>query len=117
VLNGDPDSLKNLFIILLDNALKYSPSGKKVSLLARQDSRLITVKVIDQGIGIAKEDLPHLFSRFYRADQSRSKNKVDGFGLGLSIAKKIVTKHHATISLDSKVNKGTTFTLNFPALK
>ncbi|KKQ44753.1 MAG: Histidine kinase,HAMP domain-containing protein,histidine kinase, partial [Candidatus Woesebacteria bacterium GW2011_GWA1_37_8] len=69
--------------------------------------------VSDNGIGISKSDLPHIFDRFYRADQSRNKNEISGFGLGLSIAKKIANLHSASIRVESKPGKGSTFTANF----
>lgn len=72
------------------------------------------VKVKDTGIGIAKEELPHIFDRFYRADQSRSKEKVVGFGLGLSLAKKIIEIHKGTVEVSSIFGKRTTFTIKLP---
>ena len=72
------------------------------------------VKVKDTGIGIAKEELPHIFDRFYRADQSRSKEKVAGFGLGLSLAKKIIEIHKGTVEISSILGKRTTFTIKLP---
>jgi len=72
------------------------------------------VKVKDTGIGIAKEELPHIFDRFYRADQSRSKEKVVGFGLGLSLAKKIIEIHKGTVEVSSILGKRTTFTIKLP---
>lgn len=114
-IKGDPDSLKSLFTILLDNAIKYSPPGKKVTLQALTKKKNVLVKVIDQGVGIDPKDQPHIFSRFYRADQSRTKSKVEGFGLGLSIASHILELNHAKISLTSSPGKGSTFTLSFPS--
>lgn len=102
VVNGNGDSLIELVTILLDNAIKYSPKGGKINVKV-QDGE---IAVQDQGVGIPKEDLPHIFDRFYRSDKSRG---TDGYGLGLSIAKSIVELHGGTIKVESKVGKGSTF--------
>jgi signal transduction histidine kinase len=111
---GDRGKLVQLFTILLDNAVKYSKPNSKVDITAnlsdnRVENKYAQVKVIDYGIGIAKEDLPHIFDRFYRADLSRSKERIDGYGLGLPIAKNIVESHGGKISVGSELGKGTTF--------
>ena len=72
------------------------------------------VKIRDTGIGIAKKDIPHIFDRFYRTDRSRSKRGKDGFGLGLALAKEIVGFHKGSIFVQSKVKKGSTFTIRLP---
>jgi signal transduction histidine kinase len=72
------------------------------------------IKIADQGYGIEKEDIIHIFDRFYRASQSRSKGNVTGYGLGLSIAKKIVDTHHGSINVLSTPGKGTIFDIEFP---
>ncbi len=105
IVVGNKDALTELVTILLDNAFKYSPKGSEVSVKVKDG----TIEVHDNGIGISKEDLPHIFDRFFRADSSRSKIKADGYGLGLSIAKSIAELHHGTIGVESKVGKGTTF--------
>ena len=111
---GDKESLTELFVILLDNAIKYSPKKSKINISIRQtDSRYVIVKIKDRGIGIKASDLPHIFDRFYRADHSRNKEKVSGYGLGLSIAKNIVELHGGTISANSKPGKGSEFVLKF----
>jgi two-component system sensor histidine kinase CiaH len=111
---GDRASLIELVAILLDNAIKYSPRGSTIKLTGRQSGNSTTVSVADQGVGINASDLPFIFHRFYRADRSRSKEKVEGYGLGLSIAKRITDLHHGTISADSTPGKGSTFRIKLP---
>lgn len=108
---GDRKTLVELFTILLDNAIKYSKNNSSVEIVAkRMDSKTI-ITVSDKGVGIGQKDLSHIFERFYRAEKSRSKEDVSGYGLGLSIAKKIVQMHSGTIDVKSEKNKGTTFTV------
>jgi signal transduction histidine kinase len=109
IVYGNEDSLIDLAVILLDNAVKYG-DGKKIEVITKKDGVL---EVKDNGVGISKEELPHIFDRFYRADASRNKEKIDGYGLGLSIAKSIVDLHGATIQVKSKPGKGTTFKVSF----
>lgn len=108
---GDKPSLTEVFVILIDNAIKYSPEKSQIRLQSKKEKGIISVFIRDEGIGITKKDLPRVFERFYRADKARNK---DGYGLGLSIAKKIVETHNGTITVASKENKGTTFTVTFP---
>ena len=110
---GDRNSLLQLMIILLDNAVKYSNDQTKIKIKTEQTDHKISIKIADQGIGIDYKDLPHIFERFYRADRSRTKQEISGYGLGLSIAKKIVTLHNGTISVKSNA-KGTTFIILMP---
>lgn len=112
---GDHDSLVELIVILLDNAIKYSDRKATVVLSARQRGHVAEISVRDHGRGIKASEIPHLFDRFYRADASRSKDKVEGYGLGLSIAKKIVDMHRGTIEVSSTPGKGSTFTVKLPA--
>ncbi len=106
--------LTDLLVILLDNAIKYSHSKSKIEIsLMKLDSQ-VSIVIQDYGIGIAKEGLTHIFDRFYRTDEARSKTHKGGYGLGLSIAKKIVDAHHATITVKSNLGKGSTFTVNLP---
>lgn len=109
---GDKHSLTEVFVNLFDNAIKYSPEKAIVKVSSTQKKHSVAVMVKDTGIGIPAEELEHIFDRFYRADKSRS--QADGYGLGLSIAKKIVNAHDGTISVTSREEKGTTFTLIFP---
>ncbi|MDO8657133.1 MAG: HAMP domain-containing sensor histidine kinase [Candidatus Levybacteria bacterium] len=111
---GIQDRVKELFVLLLDNAIKYNPPKSKISIKTERDNGMIKITVKDNGIGIEEEDLPYVFDRFYRASKSRSKEQVSGYGLGLSIAKKIVILHNGTIAIESKINKGTTFVVELP---
>ena len=108
------ERLFEVWITLLDNAIKYSPEKSEISIDSAISGRWIVVKITDQGIGINKTDFKHIFDRFYRADKARSKSSPDGFGLGLSIAKKIVESFNGSITVESKNNKGATFTVKLP---
>lgn len=111
LMKGDPEKIKQLVIIMLDNAIKYSK--KPIEIHVAKEFRHIKIQVVDQGIGIAKEDIPHLFDRFYRTDKARNR-KHGGVGLGLSIAENIVNLHQGTIAVDSTPGEGTTITIRFP---
>jgi two-component system sensor histidine kinase CiaH len=113
-LIGEKRSLTELFIILLDNAIKYSSNKKIVSLSVRKIDSKIQIFVKDNGIGIERKDIPHIFDRFYRADKSRTKQKILGYGLGLSIAKRIATLHNGSIVVESEVGKGSVFIVTLP---
>jgi len=110
---GDFASLRRLFWILLDNAVKYTPSPGRIEVGLSCCADELVVAVRDNGIGISEEDLPRIFDRFYRADPSRG--QVEGNGLGLSIAKWIAEMHRARLSVASVVHSGTTFEIAFPA--
>lgn len=114
-IKGDGPSLVELFVILLDNAIKYSSEGSKISIKIKKSLQHAEIKIKDEGVGIKALDLPHIFDRFYRADSSRSKDKVNGYGLGLSIAKRIVELHKGSISAESKPDEGSTFIIKLPA--
>lgn len=111
-VRGNKQSLIEVFVNLFDNAIKYSSENANVTLSSLSKNNWIAITVADEGIGISPADLPHVFDRFYRADKSRS--QADGHGLGLSIAKKIVSVHNGSIEVSSIVHKGTRFTLTFP---
>jgi signal transduction histidine kinase len=113
-LRANKEDMEKLITILLDNAVKFTPKRGKISISLSKSARNIIVKIKDTGVGISKKDLPHVFDRFYRTDNSRSKLKTDGFGLGLSMAKKIVELHKGSIKVKSKLGKGSTFTVKFP---
>lgn len=111
---GDSSRLVELLTILLDNAIKYSQPERQVEISSELHNQHLIIKVKDQGIGIKKQDLEHIFDRFYRSDLSRSKKNVEGYGLGLAIAKKIVETHAGKIGVESEVGLGSTFTIDLP---
>ena len=111
--NGDEKSLKQVFIILVDNALKNSESGGKVTVRAFTEGQKIFYKVHNTGAGIQKEELEKIFLRFYRSDYSRAR-KTGGYGLGLAIARAIANDHGGTLTADSEVGKWAEFTLMLP---
>jgi len=113
-IQGNKQTLVELFVIFLDNAIKYSSQRTKVSLTAKKTDNHILIRIVDQGIGIEEKDIPHLFDRFYQATKSRTKSETAGYGLGLSIAKQIVEKHHGSIKVQSQPEKGTTFIVQLP---
>lgn len=113
-LFANSQSLTELFVILLDNAIKYSLKNSKITLNSKKTDNNVFIEVIDQGMGVEAKDLPHLFDRFYRSDKSRTKSNEIGFGLGLSIAKQIVEKHHGSIKVESEAKKGSVFIVQLP---
>lgn len=110
---GDGSSLRRLLLILLDNALKYTHPGGTVGVWAKPASDFILIEVQDSGVGISAEHIPHIFERFYRVDQSRSRDS-GGAGLGLSLAKWIVEAHGGAILVESTPGAGSTFTVRLP---
>jgi heavy metal sensor kinase len=106
--------VKRLILILLDNAIKYTPVAGNIEVRVAHFSDQSFLEVRDTGIGIAEEDIPHIFERFYRADRGRSR-EPDGIGLGLSIAQAIAKDHAAQISVRSQVDNGSSFRVLFPA--
>ncbi|MCA9977391.1 MAG: hypothetical protein KC413_16645, partial [Anaerolineales bacterium] len=113
---GDADRLKQLLLILVDNAIKYTPAGGAVSLSLSRTDGWAKLQVSDTGVGIPAQDIPHIFERFYRVDKARSRAQ-GGSGLGLAIAKWIATAHGGWIKVESTVGEGTTFTVSLPARK
>lgn len=114
IIKGNKDKLSELLVILLDNAIKYSPKNSQIKVSARKGKKQVIIKVSDQGQGISEKDLPHIFERFYRADSARTHQSVGGYGLGLAIAKKIVDEHKGRISVTSIENKGSEFKIILP---
>jgi PAS domain S-box-containing protein len=114
-IEGDRDRLKQLTLILLENALKYTPRNGRVSVRLTCDPEWAEFTVTDSGVGISAEDLPHVFDRFYRADKGRARgDDPGGTGLGLPIAQWIVAQHGGQIHLESEVDVGTTVTVRLP---
>ena len=112
-IQGDADALRRAVLILLDNAVKYTPQGGSVRIALEPNNGFALVSVSDTGIGISKQELPHIFDRFWRADKARSREE-GGAGLGLSIAKWIVDIHGGSIDVESEPGKGSIFNLRVP---
>lgn len=111
MINGDRDKLKQVFINLLSNGLKFTNQNGFITLKLCGDDKHYIVEVKDNGIGISAEDLPFIFERLYRGDKSR--NQIDGTGIGLTIVKNIIDLHKATIDVASTEGEGTTVTVKF----
>lgn len=111
-VRGDKDTLVQMFVILLDNAIKYSPSGSTITITGTAHEHEIRITVADQGVGIEPDALGHVFDRFYRADKARTSN--NGFGLGLAIAKHIADLHQGNITIKSALGKGTRAIVSLP---
>lgn len=107
-------SLTELISILVDNAIKYNKNAGKVKIRTKLSGKNLFLEVSDTGLGIRNTDLPFIFNRFYRSDTSRNKDVIDGYGLGLSIAKSIVDNYHGTIEVKSMLEEGTTFIVRIP---
>ncbi len=112
IIKGNKNNLIEVFVILLDNAIKYSKKNTKITVSLEKLEHEVRILFSDRGIGISEKDLPHIFERFFRADKSRS--QADGYGLGLSIAKKLIEKHRGLIYATSVVGKGSVFTVRLP---
>lgn len=111
---GDELSVTEALVTLIDNAVKYSSPKSEVIVRVEQDQRQAVFKVIDRGPGIKASEQPYIFDRFYRADSSRTKQNIGGYGLGLAIAKNIIERHDGSIHVTSKPGKGSTFTVKLP---
>jgi two-component system sensor histidine kinase CiaH len=114
VVDGDETRLRQLLLILLDNALKYTDPGGEVDVALQREDGRARLSVSDTGIGIPSEDLPRIFDRFYRVDRARE-HESGGTGLGLAIAQWIVQAHHGSIKVDSEAGQGTRFDIELPA--
>ncbi|WP_407424958.1 sensor histidine kinase [Treponema sp.] len=113
ICNGDEKSIKQIFIILVDNAIKNSENGATITVKAYSDNQKIYLKVHNTGNGIPKEELEKIFLRFYRSDSSRAR-KTGGYGLGLAIARTIALEHGGTLYATSELGKWAEFTLTLP---
>ncbi|MDP8946682.1 MAG: HAMP domain-containing histidine kinase, partial [Actinomycetota bacterium] len=109
----DVQKLYQVFLNLLDNAIKYSDPGDRVDVSIREEALYLTVRVRDTGVGIPDEDLNQLFERFYRVDKDRSRT-TGGSGLGLAISKQLVEMHGGDISVESQVGVGSAFVVRIP---
>jgi two-component system phosphate regulon sensor histidine kinase PhoR len=109
-VSGDPKSLERALMALVDNAIKFSPGGGAVTITLSSDGETVLVAVQDQGIGIAKENLPRIFDRFYHLDRSGD-DLFSGIGLGLAITRQVIQQHHGRLDVESAPGKGSTFTL------
>ena len=107
----DRERLRQALSILLDNAVKYSPEGGRVTITIAEEDGSVGVEVADTGIGIPEDQIPHVFERFYRAEEARS---TEGLGLGLSIARQIAEDHKGSIEVRSKPGEGSTFIIRIP---
>jgi two-component system sensor histidine kinase ArlS len=112
-LEMDANHLEQILLIVLDNAVKYSPEHTKIWIKARRSKGNMIIQIIDQGVGIPPEDLPYIFRRFYRVDKARSRDQ-GGNGLGLSIAKRLVENYKGTITVTSEMSQGTIVTITLP---
>jgi heavy metal sensor kinase len=111
-VNGDAHSLRRLFLILLDNAIKYTPAGGRCEATVDSGEGFAVGAVRDTGIGIAEEERAHIFDRFYRVDRARSRHQ--GCGLGLAIGRWIVESHGGSISIESELDRGSLFRVELP---
>lgn len=115
-IHGNEELLTRLLWNLIDNSVKYTQEGGIITISLVRKNATGTIKVEDSGMGIPPEDIPRIFERFYRVDKSRSRT-LGGSGLGLAICKWIVELHEGIIRVESEVNKGTTFIIEFPIIK
>jgi two-component system sensor histidine kinase/response regulator len=110
-ISGDASSLAEVFVNIIGNAIKYSPDGTSVHVKTERQGDAILVSVKDSGIGIAQEELPHIFEGFYRG---QSASTTAGHGIGLAVSRQIVDAHGGSITVDSELGKGTTFVVGLP---
>ncbi len=113
---GHARSLERAVSKLLDNAIKFSPDGGDVNITVKRENGSVSVSVMDEGVGISEEVLPHIFDRFYHLDQA-GEDLFDGVGLGLSITKQVIEQHNGTISVESEEGEGCTFTITLEAVE
>jgi signal transduction histidine kinase len=116
VVEGDSHALHRLFLILLDNGVKYTPSGGSITVGLKRSGDSAVTEFRDTGIGIRADDLPNIFERFYRADKARSR-EFGGIGLGLSIARWVAEAHRGSIEVESTPGAGSVFRVRLPLLQ
>ena len=112
-IDGDADLIKQVFINLISNAIKYSPRGTTVTVAAREEAVNILVSVADQGVGIPKDEIGNVFDKYFRA-RSQKESKMEGLGLGLAIVKNIVEQHGGSVRVESREGHGSTFFFTVP---
>ena len=111
-VNGDKNRLRQVFINIVDNAIKYSDKGDTVSVEAYEQDGMICISISDTGMGISKEDLPKVKTKFFKANHTRR-----GSGIGLAVADEIITRHNGTLSLNSEEGVGTTVMITLPCIE
>jgi signal transduction histidine kinase len=112
-LHLDKDKMISVIVNILGNAVKYTPDGGRVTLRVRAEDQRLTIAVEDSGVGISAEDLPKLWDKFFRSDDPRVQAET-GTGLGLSLTREIVRMHGGEVTVESELNKGSTFTVSLP---
>jgi two-component system sensor histidine kinase SenX3 len=112
-VSGDETQLTSMFSNLVENAVKYTPSGGRVEVTAESGEGEVVVRISDTGIGIPAENLARIFERFYRVDKARSK-ETGGTGLGLSIVRHVAENHGGRVGVESTLGEGSTFTVHLP---
>jgi len=111
---GNAELIRRVYANLIHNAIKYSKSGDRVEITGMKEENCFLVRVVDHGIGIKEEELEEIFDIFFRGENTRRDNRVEGIGLGLSLVKRIVDAHGGCIKVKSKLNEGTTMEVLFP---
>ncbi|MEN6372622.1 MAG: ATP-binding protein [Armatimonadota bacterium] len=113
VVHADEQQVEQVLDNLLRNAIKYTPEGGMVTISAAEDNDSVSLIVFDTGIGIPENEIPKIFERFYRVDKAHSR-RIGGTGLGLAIVKDIMDAHNGTITVETELGRGSTFTVSFP---
>ncbi len=116
LIHGDKDKIEQVVQNILTNAIKYTPEYGVIGVYLKKDKENVLIEIMDNGIGIPKEDIPRIFERFYRVDKARSR-EMGGTGLGLSIAKHIIEEHGGDIFVESEIGKGSVFKIKLPVDK
>lgn len=117
IANVVPEKMTQVLNNLIENAIKFTPPGGRVTVSGNSDDHEVEIVVSDTGMGIQAEELPKIFNRFYQVDRSRKANDGKSSGLGLTIAREIVLAHHGDITVESTPGKETVFTVHLPAVK
>ncbi|MEI6533491.1 MAG: HAMP domain-containing sensor histidine kinase, partial [Candidatus Roizmanbacteria bacterium] len=115
-VNGDNQGLQDMITNCIENAIKYNVQKGKIEIQLSSQNKYAVIQIKDTGIGISDKDIPHIFERFYRADNSRSKKDASGYGLGLHIVSHMVKQHNGIITVSSTINKGSRFIIQLPQI-